>query len=84
MGFLNSAKSDMLGKAAKEAHEKGRKVFTPFLNMPATQGNMSGPIDAWAEMIEAVEAEGWTLAEWSVGLDAKGKPQAYPLFRRAS
>ena len=82
MGFLNDAKSDMLKDEAKKATEKGRKVFTPFLNMPATQRNASSSIDAWAEMIEAVEAEGWTLAEWSVGLDAKGKPQAYPLFRR--
>lgn len=83
MGFLNDAKNDMLGSEAKEAFEKGRKLFTPFLNMPATQRNASSNIDAWAQMIEAVEAEGWALTEWSVGLDAKGKPQAYPLFRRA-
>lgn len=83
MGFLNDAKSDMLSSEAKKAYEKGRRVFTPFLNMPATQGNGSSSIEAWTEMIEAVEAEGWTLTDWSVGLDAKGKPQAYPLFRRS-
>ncbi|MFK0057981.1 hypothetical protein ACIQTN_01920 [Streptomyces werraensis] len=83
MGFLKDAKASTLGAEAKKAAEKGRKVFTPFLNMPMTQTGMSGNVDDWAQMIEAVEAEGWTLAEWTVGLDAKGKPQAYPLFRRA-
>lgn len=83
MGFLNDAKSNMLGTEAREAFEKGRKIFTPFLNTPVTQRNGSSSIAAWAEMIESVESEGWVLTEWSVGLDSKGRPQAYPLFRRA-
>ncbi len=54
-----------------------------MLNTPVTHHTMSGSVPGWAEMIKAIEAEGWVLDEWSVAADDKGRPQAYPLFRRA-
>jgi hypothetical protein len=33
-------------------------------------------------MIEAIEGAGWTLVDWAVAHDSKGRPEAYPLFRR--
>jgi|tagenome__1003787_1003787.scaffolds.fasta_scaffold14879705_1 hypothetical protein len=81
MGFIKNAKSDMLGTEAKRAWEEGRSVFAPMLNTPMTQSSLSGSVSGWAEMIEAVEREGWQLTHWSVSTDSKGRPQAYPLFR---
>ena len=47
-----------------------------------THHTLSGAVAGWAEKIEAVEAEGGVLTHWSVAADDKGRPQAYPLFRR--
>lgn len=35
-------------------------------------------------MIEAIEDVGWRLEHWAVGVDAKGRGEAYPLFRRSA
>lgn len=83
MGIFKDAKATSIGIDAKKARDAGRSVFTPLLNLPGSQAGISSGIDDWAVMVEAIEAEGWTLAHWSVGLDAKGRAQAYPLFRRA-
>lgn len=47
------------------------------------QHTSSGSIPGWAEMIEAIEAAGWQLPEWSVAMDSHGRPEANPLFRRS-
>ncbi|GAA1029738.1 MULTISPECIES: hypothetical protein [Amycolatopsis] len=57
-------------------------VFIPRLNTSMTQHGMSGSIAGRAEMIEAVEAQGWQMVEWTVTQDENGRPEAYPLFRR--
>jgi hypothetical protein len=85
MGLFKDTKAAMLGTEAKRALKEGRTVFTPMLNTPLTQSSSmqpSGSISGWAEMIEAIEGEGWRLDQWSVSCDTKGRPQAYPLFRR--
>lgn len=82
MGFLKDAKANMVATEAERAAAEGRTVFAPKLNTPATQHGMSGAIAGWAEMIEGIEAHGWRLDHWSVAMDEKGRPEAYPLFRR--
>lgn len=82
MGWVKDAKAQTLAAEASRAMAEGRAVFTPMLNTPMTQHTMSGSVAGWAEMIESVEAQGWAMYHWAVGLDAKGRPQAYPLFRR--
>lgn len=83
MGLLKNAKQGMLTDEAKRAVDEGRVVFAPRLNTPMTHHGMSGAVPGWAEMIESVEACGWVLAEWAVATDEKGRPEAYPLFRRS-
>lgn len=83
MGFIKNAKSDIVGAEARKAAEAGRGVFTPRLNMPGSASGLSGDIDTWGLMVEAIEAEGWTLVHWTVGVDQKGRGEAYPLFRRS-
>jgi hypothetical protein len=82
MGFIKDAKSNIVGTEAAKARDAGRTVFTPRLNMPSSQPGLSGDIDTWGLMVQAIEAEGWTLAHWAVGVDTKGRGEAYPLFRR--
>lgn len=84
MGFVKNAKENIVRAEAERAIQEGRTIYTPMLNTPMTHGGLSGSIPGWAEMIEAVEAVGWVLSEWSVAADQKGRPQAYPLFRRRS
>jgi hypothetical protein len=83
MGFLKDTKANMLTTEATRARAEGRSVFVPLLNTPTATSGMSGSISGWAEMIEAVESAGWRLDQWSVSTDTNGRPQAYPLFRRA-
>ena len=82
MGIIKDAKSNMLATEAQRAVSQGQTIFAPMLNAPATHHMMSGAVPGWAEMIEAVEGCGWKLEHWSVAADQKGRPQAYPLFRR--
>jgi hypothetical protein len=82
MGFFKDTKVQNLATEAQRAVDEGRRVFAPRLNTPGTHHNMSGSIAGWAEMVEGVEECGWRLAEWAVCVDSKGRPEAYPLFRR--
>ena len=82
MGFLKDAKANAMGQEARKAAEAGDALFTPFLNTPGSQPNLSSNIRDWALMIAAIEGEGWRLDQWTVAADTKGRAQAYPLFRR--
>jgi hypothetical protein len=83
MGMFKDAKAAGLAKEAAKALEDGATVFTPRLNFPATMHGLSGNVSDWAAMVGEVESAGWVLAHWSVAADAKGRPEAYPVFRRA-
>lgn len=83
MGIIRDAKANTLAKQAAEAREKGQPVFAAVLNSPAFRPDFSGEVVDWSMMLAAIEAEGWVLYNWSAGSDPKGRPQAYPLFRRA-
>lgn len=82
MGWIKDNKADMLAKAAAKAREEGLPVFAALLNSPATHSGLSGEVRDWSLMVTAVEAEGWRLDSWTASVDTKGRPQAYPLFRR--
>jgi hypothetical protein len=81
MGLFKDVKASTIGAEARRAIEVGRRVFTPMLVIPGSKPSMSGAIDDWAVMIDAIEAEGWTLDRFTVSGD---KPVAYCLFRRAA
>ena len=67
---VKEAKADVLGRHAARAVTEGRSVFVANLNMSMFQVDVNGPIGGWAEMIEAVEREGWTLQSLSM-IDSK-------------
>lgn len=84
MGIIRDAKAATLGQDALKAFAGASSYYTPVLNFPATWHAMSGGIPDWPPMIDAIEAAGWKLRDWQVATDAKGRPQAFPLFVRAN
>lgn len=82
MGWIKDAKTSALTTEARRAIEEGHTVFAPRLNPPSTAGSLSCSVSGWAEMVEAIEECGWVLAHWTATDDSKGRPIAYPLFRR--
>ena len=82
MGWIKDAKAGLLAQEARKAADRGQAVFAAMLNTPMSMPDLSGEVPGWGDMIAAIEAEGWQLAQWAVGADHKGRPQAYPLFRR--
>lgn len=82
MGFIKDAKQNALAAEATRARREDGPAFMQMLNTGMTQSGLSGSVSGWAEMIEGIEAAGWALDQWSVSTDTKGRPQAYPLFRR--
>ncbi len=82
MGIIRNAKSDKLAEQARAAFANGQYIFAAMLNTPHWTFGLSGEIPDWSAMIEAVEREGWALFQWGASTDAKGNPQAYPVFRR--
>lgn len=84
MGMIKDAKANSLRIDAEKAVAAGQTVYTPRLNMPGSQVGLSAGITDWALMIEAIEAAGWRLEHWAIGMDTKGRGEAYPLFRRSA
>lgn len=82
MGFIRDVKASTIGNEAAKAYAAGDWYFTPLLNFPQTKPNMSGNIADWGMMITAIVNAGWTLQHWAIGQDAKGRPEAYPVFLR--
>lgn len=82
MGFINNLKADTLSKDAARARDEGRMTFMARINVPVINAGFSTSVSGAAEMIEAIEAEGWAYQDMSWAQDAKGRPEGYFLFRR--
>lgn len=59
MGFIKDAKVPVMPTEAQKAIDAGQRVFVCRINQGALQSNWSGPLDAVAEQIEAIEGLGW-------------------------
>lgn len=80
MGLMSGRIDDAFANEARKAHEAGLAVFTTRLAVPRVVHKRQGHA-AWAEIITAIEGEGWRLEQWVVtgkGNDA----EAFPVFRR--
>lgn len=63
------------------AYQEGRPTFVARFKL--TQwGSPTGAIAPWMDSVDAVEANGWALDQWSVNFDSGGTFNAFPLFRR--
>jgi hypothetical protein len=83
MGWIKDRNVDVLADEARKAAEDGLPVFVTVLHSlaVATSGDLQVRLE-WGRRIAAIEAEGWRLEQWSVDRDAKGNPEAFPVFRR--
>ncbi|MEU2629931.1 hypothetical protein [Kitasatospora sp. NPDC007106] len=67
MGFINQAKGNNAGKEAADAYNRGDSVFV-WKAIEANKNSLTtGPMVGMAEQIQAVEASGWTFANFAVG-----------------
>ncbi|MGW1030088.1 hypothetical protein ACWD4J_41625 [Streptomyces sp. NPDC002577] len=85
MGFINNAKANEATRVAAEAYATGRQVLV-FKIIEANAGSRTtGLMAGVGEQIEAIEAQGWTLANMS-GAEAKAftgeRTALVCLFRR--
>jgi len=70
MGFINNAKADVATKAAAEAYQQGRQVLTFKIIEANTTSRTTGLMTGVGDQIEAIEAQGWFLANMAA---AEGK-----------
>lgn len=67
MGFINNIKADTAGTEARKARESGQLVLA-YKFIEANKTSMvTAPMTGIADQIQAVEAEGWTLANMAAG-----------------
>lgn len=82
MGWIKSAKADLLARNASDAIKAGRYVFVAKLNWPSLKHGFSGEVVDWSMMIEAIEQQGWVLYNFAGATDKEGRPEAFCVFRR--
>ncbi|MEV6571856.1 hypothetical protein [Streptomyces sp. NPDC051577] len=70
MGFINNAKADVATKAAADAYQAGRQILTFKIIEANTSHRATGLMTGVGEQIEAIEAQGWFLANMAA---AEGK-----------
>ena len=85
MGIVRQAKADSMASHAGRARQEGRRVLVVRIQTRFwSAGAFSGPMDDTAEMIEAIEAQGWALDKMSYVIKKDNKPEGIYLFRPAA
>ncbi|MFF5029236.1 hypothetical protein ACFY2J_34135 [Streptomyces collinus] len=62
MGFINNAKASKAGDEARKAYTEGRSVLAYKIIEANVSSKTTAPMTGVGEQIEAIEAEGWALA----------------------
>ncbi|MBM0230080.1 MULTISPECIES: hypothetical protein [Micromonospora] len=70
MGWINNAKANEAGKHARESLAKGNHILVYKIIEATTNSRVTAPMSGVAEQIQAIEAEGWMLANMAA---AEGK-----------
>lgn len=84
MGIFKDAKSDTMASHARRAAAEGRQVFVAqFRGAVSHSPKLSRPVQDVAEMIEAVEAEGWRTDQFTA-VPYDSNMTITILFRRSS
>lgn len=63
MGWIKDSKANKLREEARAAYERGQSVLMTVMKVPNTRPNWSGEVNDWSLMVQAVEAEGWTVEQ---------------------
>ncbi|MEU8906518.1 hypothetical protein [Streptomyces mirabilis] len=67
MGFINNAKASKASDEARKAYTEGRTVLAYKIIEANVTSKTTAPMSGVGEQIEAIEAEGWTLANMTAG-----------------
>jgi hypothetical protein len=82
MGIIKESKASTAAEHASRAAREGRTVFLYRFNVPATSSGWSGPISGAAEVIEAVERNGWQLSDFAYDRAQSDHGAVLLMFRR--
>jgi hypothetical protein len=82
MGIIKESKANTAAQHASRAAREGLAVFLYRFNVPATSSGWSGPIPGAAEVIEAVERNGWQLGDFAFDRAQSQHGAVLLLFRR--
>jgi hypothetical protein len=63
MGVIRDTKASAAAQHAARAAQEGRTVLLYRQNVGVTSSGFSGPVGDVAEVIEAIESQGWELAQ---------------------
>ena len=81
VGFIKDSKASTLAGDARRARTEGKTVFVAQLRGPLSHtAALTRVIPDAAEMIQAIEAEGWYLDKMN-GIDHKNNTTLFVLFR---
>lgn len=61
MGFVKDAKANAAANHAARARDEGRTVLLYRQDVGIASSGFSGPVSGVAEVIEAIEGQGWAL-----------------------
>lgn len=67
MGFINDAKAAEAGKRAAEAYQNGDYVLVYKFIEANTNSKATAPMTGMSNQIQAVEQQGWALANMAAG-----------------
>jgi hypothetical protein len=84
MGWSKDAKAATAGQHAARSAEEGHSVLVYRQNVPFSSAGWSGPVSAAAEVIEAIEDNGWSLATLAYDEQQTRNGAMLLLFRRGS
>ena len=83
MGFVKTMKVNTGSADAARAAAEGHSVFVFKFDMPNVNSAVTSTVSGAAETIEAIEAQGWTLAQMAVHPDVRHGAMVM-VFRRAA
>ena len=84
MGFIKESKAATASSHAARSAQEGHSVLLYRFDVPSSSSGFSGPISGAAEVIEAIERQGWHLDHFGFDRAQSKNGAVLLLFRRAS
>lgn len=81
MGLVKDVKSGTAAQHSARARQEGRTVFLYKFAVPSSSSRFSEPVSGAAEVIEAVERNGWLLHQMAYDSEQGSHGSVLLLFR---
>ena len=83
MGLMKTLKTTTATGDARRARAEGHTVYVHRFGMPTMNSSVSSSVPGAAEVIEAIEAEGWRLEHMAHNSEDRAHGSLVLLFRPA-